>query len=128
MWDVVRGLTNAFKARRLNTDSTIFKLHYQVTFCILLIFTIVLAAQQFVGRPIRCMHHMDEKPDEVLDMFCWIHSTYTVTSAFYREVGVEVPFPGVDNTRGNQKEIKVYRFYQWVFFCLILQVRANTCY
>jgi len=64
---------------------------------------------------------MDEQPDEVLDMFCWIHSTYTVTSAFYRKVGVEVPFPGVDNTRGNQKDIKIYHFYQWVPLWLFFQ-------
>jgi hypothetical protein len=69
-----------------------------------------------------------EHTDEVLDTFCWIHSTYTVTTAFYRQVGVEVPFPGVDNTRGNEKDIKVYRFYQWVSFCLLFQVRANTCH
>jgi hypothetical protein len=74
------------------------------------------------------MHHMDEKPDEVLDTYCWIHSTYTVTSAFYKTVGVEVPFVGVDNTRGNREEVKVYRYYQWVSFCLLFQVRANTCY
>jgi hypothetical protein len=105
----------------VNTDSTIFKLHYQVTFCILLIFTIILAANQYVGKPIRCIHHLDEKPDELLDTFCWIHSTYTVTSAFYKQVGVEVPFPGVDNTRGKEEEVKVYRFYQWVSFCLLFQ-------
>jgi hypothetical protein len=128
MFDLVRGVASAFKTRKVNTDSTIFKLHYQATFCILLIFTIILAAHQYVGKPIRCMHHMDEKPDEVLDMFCWIHSTYTVTSAFYRKVGVEVPFPGVDNTRGNQEDIKVYRFYQWVPFWIFFQVRANICY
>jgi hypothetical protein len=127
MWDLVKGVGSAFKAQKVNTDSTIFRLHYQVTFCIILIFTIILAANQYVGKPIRCIHHMDEKPDEVLDTFCWIHSTYTVTDAFYRKVGVEVPFPGVDNTRGN-KEVKVYRFYQWVSLCLLFQVSANTCY
>jgi hypothetical protein len=85
---------------------------------------------------------MDEFQDELLDTYCWIHSTYTVTSAFYKQVGVEVPFPGVDNTRGSakevevpfrgvdnkratEKEIKVYRFYQWVPFCLLFQVRAD---
>jgi hypothetical protein len=128
MLELVGRVASAFKWQRVNTDSTIFKLHYQATFCFLLIFTIILAANQYVGKPIRCMHHMGEHSDEVLDMFCWIHSTYTVTSAFYRTAGVEVPFPGVDNTRGNQKEIKVYRFYQWVSFCLLFQVRANICY
>ena len=71
---------------------------------------------------------MGEQPDEVLDTFCWIHSTYTVTSAFYKEEGVDVPFPGVDNSRRYQEETKVYRFYQWVSLSLLFQVRANTCY
>ena len=124
MTELVRGFT----ARGVNTDSTIFKLHYQVTFCILLIFAIILAANQYVGKPIKCMHHLDDKSDELLDTFCWIHSTYTLTSAFYKKVGVEVPYPGVDNKRGNEEEVKAYRFYQWVFFCLLFQVRANTCY
>jgi hypothetical protein len=127
MLDLVRGVGNAFRGRRVNIDSTIFRLHYQLTFCILMIFTFILAANQYVGKPIRCMHHMDEQPDEVLDTFCWIHSTFSVTEAFYKEVGVEVPFPGVDNTRGK-KEIKVHRFYQWVPFWLFFQVRANICY
>lgn len=128
MWDIVRGVATGtlFKTRKVNTDSTIFKLHYRATFCIILLFTAILAANQYVGKPIRCMHHMDEHPDEILDTFCWIHSTYTVTKAFYKKVGVDVPFPGVDNSRGNQEEVKVYRFYQWVSFCLLFQVRLKV--
>jgi len=128
MWELVKGLSSVLKARSVNTDSTIFKLHYQVTFCILLIFTFILATNHYVRDPIKCMHNFEEHENEMLDTFCWVQSTYTVTSAFYRKVGVEVPFPGVDNTRGNQEEIKVYRFYQWVPLCLLFQVRANTCY
>lgn len=123
MWDLVKGVATAFKARKVNTDSTIFKLHYQATFCIILVFTVILAANQYVGKPIRCLHHLSGQPDEVLDTFCWIHSTYTVTSAFLKKVGVEVPFPGVSGTKGSGDDIKVYRFYQWVSFCLVFQVR-----
>ncbi|PSN34615.1 Innexin shaking-B [Blattella germanica] len=121
MWDLVKGFGAFFKARKVNTDSTIFKLHYQATFTLLLVFTLILAANQYVGKPIRCMTHMDEKPEEVLDTFCWIHSTYTITSAFAKKVGVEVAYPGVESSKGNDKDIKVYRFYQWVSFCLVFQ-------
>ncbi|PSN34616.1 Innexin shaking-B [Blattella germanica] len=99
----------------------IFRLHYQATFTMLLVFTLILAANQYVGKPIRCMTHMGEKPEEVLDTFCWIHSTYTITSAFAKKVGVEVAYPGVESSKGNDQEIKVYRFYQWVSFCLVFQ-------
>ena len=125
MLDFVRGLSSAFKARKVNTDCTIFKLHYQATFGVLLIFTVILAANQYIGKPIRCE---SGEPNELLDTYCWIHSTYTVTSAFNKTVGVEVPFPGVERITGNQQDVKVYRFYQWVSFCLLFQVRDNTCY
>jgi hypothetical protein len=128
MWELVKALGRLFKASSLNRDSLIFKLHYRATSCILLIFAIILAANQYVGNPIKCMHNMDEKSNEVVDTFCWIHSTYAVTTAFSKRVGVEVPFPGVDSTKGHQEEIKVYRYYQWVPLCLLFQVRANTCF
>jgi hypothetical protein len=65
--------------------------------------------------------HTRDLPPEVLNTWCWIHSTYTVPSSYSKKVGVEVPYPGVDNTRGY-KEKKVHKFYQWVAFCLFFQV------
>ncbi|RZF44059.1 hypothetical protein LSTR_LSTR017582, partial [Laodelphax striatellus] len=111
MLDVFGGVKSVFKIRRTHIDSTIFRLHYRVTTSALIACCLMLAAKQFVGNPIECVHGKDI-PAEVIDTWCWIHSTYTVQAAFTRKVGVDVPYPGVDNTRGgNPADRRVYRFY-----------------
>lgn len=55
-------------------------------------------------------------PEDVLNTYCWIHSTYTVVDAFMKKQGSEVPFPGIDNSQrgGGQLTIKHTKYYQWV--------------
>jgi hypothetical protein len=75
-----------------------------------------------VGNPIDCIHTKDI-PEDVLNTFCWIHSTYTIPSAFLKIVGEEVPYPGVDNSRTTSPSDRKYtKYYQWVCFCLFFQV------
>ena len=61
-------------------------------------------------------------PEDVLNTYCWIHSTYTVVDAFMKKQGSEVPFPGIDNSQrgGGQLTIKHTKYYQWVSlsYCL----------
>jgi len=62
-------------------------------------------------------------PEDVLNTYCWIHSTYTVVDAFMKKQGAEVPFPGVDNSLARgQLTIKHTKYYQWVAFTLFFQV------
>lgn len=62
-------------------------------------------------------------PEDVLNTYCWIHSTYTVVDAFMKKQGQEVPFPGVDNSQQRgQLTIKHTKYYQWVAFTLFFQV------
>lgn len=63
-------------------------------------------------------------PEDVLNTYCWIHSTYTVVDAFMKKQGLEVPFPGVDNSMGARGPltIKHNKYYQWVAFTLFFQV------
>lgn len=107
-------------------DGLILKLHYRVTCAILVGACITLAARQFVGNPISCVFS-PEIPEEVFNTYCWIHSTYTVVSAFTKKIGIEVAYLGVDNSRGNHEETKTCRFYQWVSFCLLFQVNMYPC-
>lgn len=55
-------------------------------------------------------------PEDVLNTYCWIHSTYTVVDAFMKKQGLEVPFPGIDNSQGGRGPltIKHNKYYQWV--------------
>ena len=77
---------------------------------------------QYVGNPIDCIHSKDI-PEEVLNTFCWIHSTYTIPSAFWKRIGFDVAHPGVDKTL-DPEERRYHKYYQWVCFCLFFQVRS----
>lgn len=66
-------------------------------------------------------------PEDVLNTYCWIHSTYTVVDAFMKKQGSEVPFPGVHNSQGRGPlTIKHTKYYQWVAFTLFFQVSTRS--
>lgn len=121
MLDVFRGLKNLIKVSHIHIDSPIFRLHYSITVMILMAFSLIVTTRQYVGNPIDCVHTKDI-PEDVLNTYCWIHSTYTIKNAFRKKVGVLVPYPGVDNSRGKAEDRKCYGYYQWVCFCLFFQV------
>ena len=58
---------------------------------------------------------------KVLNTFCWIHSTYTIPSAFWKRIGIDVAHPGIDKTI-DPEERRYVKYYQWVCFCLFFQV------
>ncbi|XP_065332944.1 innexin shaking-B isoform X4 [Cloeon dipterum] len=121
MLDIFRGLKNLIKVSHIHIDSSIFRLHYSITVMILLAFSLIVTTRQYVGNPIDCIHTKDI-PEDVLNTFCWIHSTYTIPSAFLKIVGEEVPYPGVDNSRTTSPSDRKYtKYYQWVCFCLFFQ-------
>lgn len=76
---------------------------------------------KFPGNPIDCVHTKDI-PEDVLNTYCWIHSTYTLKSLFKKKAGEQIPYPGVGNSEGKEIDRKVYKYYQWVCFCLFFQV------
>ena len=98
-----------------------FRLHYSVTTTCMFAFSLIVSAKQYVGNPIDCIHSKDI-PEEVLNTYCWIHSTYTIPSAFWKRIGFDVAHPGVDKTI-DPEERRYHKYYQWVCFCLFFQVR-----
>ncbi|XP_037726113.1 innexin shaking-B isoform X1 [Drosophila suzukii] len=102
-------------------DSPVFRLHTNATVILLITFSIAVTTRQYVGNPIDCVHTRDI-PEDVLNTYCWIHSTYTVVDAFMKKQGSEVPFPGVHNSQGRGPlTIKHTKYYQWVAFTLFFQ-------
>jgi hypothetical protein len=114
------GLKSLVKVSRFHTDGSVFRLHYRLTVMVLLAFTFIVTTRQYIGSPIMCVH-TKEIPKEVLNTYCWIHPTYTLSSAHWKRVGVDVPHPGVDKTR-DERDKKHVKYYQWVGFCLFFQV------
>lgn len=122
MLDIFRGLKSLIKISHVHIDTAVFRLHYSLTVILLIAFSLIVTTRQYVGNPIDCIHSKD-LPEDVLNTYCWIHSTYTITAAYRKREGFEVPFPGVDNSKSHpESERKEYRYYQWVCFMLFLQV------
>ena len=95
------------------------KISTSVTF--MLAFSLIVTTRQYVGNPIDCVHTKDI-PEDVLNTYCWIHSTYTIPSAFWKRIGIDVAHPGIDKTV-DPDERRYVKYYQWVCFCLFFQVR-----
>nr|XP_031829037.1 innexin shaking-B isoform X1 [Nomia melanderi] len=122
MLDIFRGLKSLIKISHVHIDTAVFRLHYSLTVILLIAFSLIVTTRQYVGNPIDCIHSKD-LPEDVLNTYCWIHSTYTITAAYRKREGFEVPFPGVDNSKSHpESERKEYRYYQWVCFMLFLQL------
>lgn len=122
MLDIFRGLKSLVKISHVNTDSPVFRLHYSITVIILMSFSLIVTTRQYVGNPIDCVHTKDI-PADVLNTYCWIHSTFALKSLFLKEVGKDVPYPGVGNSaEATAADKKIYKYYQWVCFCLFFQV------
>ena len=89
---------------------------------ILLTFSVIITTRQYVGNPIDCIHTNDV-PDDVFDLYCWIHSTYTIPRALSLHVGDEVAHPGVITSNVDDEDERRYvSYYQWVGFTLFFQV------
>lgn len=102
-------------------DNSVYRLHYRATTVILLACSILVTAKQFFGDPIKCMHKQGTRvPEDLLNTFCWIHTTYSVEASWNKTVGSEIIYPGVDN-HGRNDKLVYHAYYQWVCFCLFLQ-------
>ncbi|XP_059051381.1 uncharacterized protein LOC131846160 [Achroia grisella] len=93
-------------------DSVAFRLHCGATTAALLAASAALTTRHLVGNPIDCIHTRDI-PEDVLNTYCWIHSTFTVAG----EAGGA--YPGVKGAGTSPR--KYGKYYQWVAFTLFLQ-------
>lgn len=93
-----------------------------------------MTASEFFGDPISCIVGVEE--DHVIDTYCWIKSTFTMSDYSLRQVGKTVAQPGVstpddpDAIYGDDdaiaKKWTFANYYQWVVFFLFFQ--AATFY
>lgn len=118
MLDIFSGLRLVVKRRSISIDNAIFRCHWFFTSTLLVSFSLVITARQYVGQPIEC-HSVNKIPDSLLNSYCWVQSTFSVPQACNQQVGAEVPYPCIDNTRG--REVKMFAYYQWVGMVLFIQ-------
>uniref|UniRef100_A0A1B0DCM2 Innexin n=1 Tax=Phlebotomus papatasi TaxID=29031 RepID=A0A1B0DCM2_PHLPP len=111
-WYIFRGLKNLIKVSHINIDSPVFRLHYSITVMLLMAFSLIVTTRQYVGNPIDCIHTKDI-PEDVLNTYCWIHSTYSLRSYFRKKVGTETAYPGIGNSENKTNDRKDHKYYQW---------------
>ncbi|XP_018562317.1 innexin shaking-B isoform X1 [Anoplophora glabripennis] len=115
--DLLRGVYTLTQSSNVTIDSPIFRLHTNATVILLVTFSIAVTTRQYVGNPIDCIHTRDI-PEDVLNTYCWIHSTYTVLDV-YKRPSNQGHLPGIQATGKNP--IKQTKYYQWVAFFLFFQ-------
>jgi len=133
MIDVFGSIRSLFKVHRIAEDSMMFRLHYRATVAVLLAGCLILTCKSISGSPIHCEVSSGSVDKTVLETFCWLHTTYSMVRAFNMSVGQAVPYPGVSNSRGDGTHghaphplVKQHKYYQWVIFLLLLQVRGGV--
>lgn len=82
--------------------------------------SLLVTAKQYIGDPIDCI--IEEIPNNVMDTYCWIHSTFSIPGMHSGREGHEIAHPGVAAPRGDdEEEFKYHKYYQWVCFTLFFQ-------
>merc|ERR1712088_335357 len=101
------------------------------TFMILIVSMMLVSARQYIGDPINCI--AEGVPGGTMDLYCWIHSTFSVPSRWgkyqdeYGKGGAvgpagSQPHPGVAPIEESEKDdIVHHKYYQWVVFFLFVQ-------
>jgi len=117
--DVFGSLRSVLKLDPVCIDNNVFRLHYKATVIFLVGFSILVTSRQYFGDPIDCIQR-DDIPTQVLETYCWIHSTFTLPEALDKKVGEEVPHPGIDKYTPGEKRV-YHKYYQWVCFVLFIQ-------
>jgi hypothetical protein len=98
-------------------DNHVFRLHYRASFIICLASSLLVTSKQFVGNPINCMS--EGVSGGIMDIYCWIHSTFSVPGQLSGEKGIDNAHPGVAPLDGE--DVLHHKYYQWVVFVLSLQ-------
>ena len=82
---------------------------------ILITASALVTAKQYIGDPIDCI--VEEIPQGVMDTYCWIHSTFSVTPTNASSQA----HPGVGVGHEALDEFRYHKYYQWVCFTLFFQ-------
>ena len=83
---------------------------------VLICLSLLVTSRQYIGDPIDCI--VEGVPDNVMDTYCWIQSTFTIPASKMNEINL--PHPGVQpQQEGDQ--VKYHQYYQWVCFVLFFQ-------
>jgi len=121
MFDVFGPVKELLSLDPICIDNNIFRLHYKATVIVLITCSLLVTSRQYIGDPIDCIVDPDV-PQNVMDTYCWIHSTFSIPNRYEdrNEVGKDVPHPNVRPEEEGEERV-YHKYYQWVCFTLFFQ-------
>jgi len=94
MYGYMGDFKNYFQFKKSYIDNTTFRLHYRVTFGILMVASVFATANNFIsGSNISCI--VDGVSGGIMNTYCWIQGTFTVPSQLTGRQGHDYPHPGI---------------------------------
>ncbi|XP_043211423.1 innexin inx2-like isoform X2 [Amphibalanus amphitrite] len=113
--------TNLFSARAKPCgDGLVFRLHYRVTFALLMACCLLVTATQYIGAPISCLSD-DSLPQNVINTYCYIASTFTLPSSTALRHGWKAAQRRRVVPGSGPEERRYHNYYMWVPYMLFLQ-------
>lgn len=89
--DIFNSIRHFLKPNSFNINNKIFRLHYKVTFILLIAFSMLVTANRYIDDPIDCI--TDEIPSRLMDTYCWSHSTFTVENQINEAADSDFMYP-----------------------------------
>eukprot|EP00096_Caligus_rogercresseyi_P016570 TRINITY_DN927_c0_g1_i1.p1 TRINITY_DN927_c0_g1~~TRINITY_DN927_c0_g1_i1.p1 ORF type:complete len:362 (+),score=85.23 TRINITY_DN927_c0_g1_i1:246-1331(+) len=117
MFDVFGSVKILIKIDSICIDNNVFRLHYKATVILLIICSLLVTCRQYIGDPIDCI--VEEIPPNVMDTYCWIHSTFSIVDNDRSVSGRDIPHRGIGPE--NEEPQQFHKYYQWVCFTLFFQ-------
>lgn len=119
MFDLFGSVRGLLKLDAVCVDNNVFKLHYKATVIMLTVCSLLVTSRQYFGHPIDCI--VDGVPQNVMNTYCWIYATFTVSDKTHGRVGTDVVHPGVRPHVDGEDQVVHHKYYQWVSFVLFIQ-------
>nr|XP_027217939.1 innexin inx2-like [Penaeus vannamei] len=102
-------------------DNLMCRLHYRYTYIQYMVFVLLCTFYDAIGEKIQCLTDIDsDSYKDVVNNYCFIMGTFTVDRLHGKQVGVQVPHPGVGPSEPDD-ELTFHTYYQWVPFVLFVQ-------
>jgi len=112
VFSTVLSQSRLARIKLVTIDNSAFRVHYRLTFAMLLACTTLVCSRQYIGEHIRCI--ATGVPVHVVNTFCFFTTTYTVPGANHSA------HPGVGPVQWDSKPVR-HAYYQWVPFVLFGQ-------
>lgn len=107
------------KTTAVKIATPVFKLHYQLTFIILVASSILVTSRQYIGEHINCIQDVAAVPQKVINNYCFISATFSVPRLTPVPRG-EISLFGLGPFT-EEDDVTYHAYYQWVPFVLFGQ-------